>query len=84
MTGETENLPSHKEAYHQLYKAVDKKDDAISKRYDRLGGYRYLETVAAILRDGYISKDDIKDFSEETKAAIETWIQFLEPGMKVR
>src|SRR5215208_5966154 len=48
---------SHKEAYHQLYKAVDKKDDAISKRYDRLGGSRYLETVAAILHDGYVSEE---------------------------
>ena len=61
---------TQKEAYHQLYAAVDKKDHAISKRYDDLTGSRWLITVAAILHDGYISENDIKDFSNETKAVI--------------
>ncbi|HEX6889572.1 MAG TPA: hypothetical protein VF141_02730 [Chryseolinea sp.] len=61
---------SNKEAYHQLYKAVDRKDNAISKRYDKLGGSRWLITVAAVLHDGYISENDIKDFSDQTKALI--------------
>src|SRR5687767_10936641 len=61
---------SNKEAYHQLFKAVDKKDNAISRRYDGLTGSRWLITVVELLRERYISEDDIKDFSDETKAVI--------------
>ncbi len=61
---------SNKEAYHQLFKAIDKKDNAISRRYDGLTGSRWLITVVELFREGYISEDDIKDFSDETKAVI--------------
>ncbi len=61
---------SDKEAYHQLFKAVDNKDHAIARRYDGLSGSRWLTTVIELLREGYISEDDIKDFSDETKARI--------------
>lgn len=61
---------STKEAYHELFKSVAKKDKTISERYDRLTGSRWLITVAAILHDGYISEDDIKDFSAEVKSRI--------------
>jgi hypothetical protein len=60
-------LVSSKEAYHQLYKALIKKDTAISNRYDGLTGSRWLITVVEILKDGYISENDINDFSNETK-----------------
>ena len=62
---------SNKEAYHQLFKAVDEKDHAIARRYDGLSGSWWLITVIELLREGYISEEDIKDFSEETKAVIE-------------
>ena len=62
---------SNKEAYHEFYKAVDKKDNAISKRYDNLPGSRWLITVAAVLHEGYIAENDIKDFSIETRAVID-------------
>jgi len=61
---------SNKDAYHALYNAVDAKDNAISRRYDGLSGSRWLLTVAAIFRDGYISEEDIKDFSDHAKAVI--------------
>ncbi len=61
---------SNKEAYHQLFKAVDEKDDAIARRYDGLSGSRWLITVVELFREGYISDDDIKDFSDVTKAVI--------------
>jgi hypothetical protein len=57
---------STKEAYHQFYSAVDKKDNAISKRYDNLTGSRWL------INEGYIAENDIKDHSNETKAVIDT------------
>jgi hypothetical protein len=68
---------SLKEAYHHLYEVLTKKDEAISRRYDGLSGSRWLITVAAILHDGYISEDDIKDFSEETKSQIQILINGL-------
>ena len=58
------------EAYHQLYQTLAKQDKKISNRYDGLTGSRWLITVVAILLDGYLSEDDIKDFSEETKSRI--------------
>lgn len=61
---------SNEEAYHQLFGVLHKKDKAIARRYNGLGGSRWLVTVAAQLYDGYISQDDIKDFSEETKFAL--------------
>jgi hypothetical protein len=65
---------TNKEAYHQLFEAVGKKDDAIARRYDGLTGSQWLVTVAATLRDGYISAEDIEDFSDETKSIIERWV----------
>ena len=66
---------TNKEAYHQLFKAVDKKDDAIGRRYNGLTGGRYLITVVDIYRDGYINVDDIQGFREETKEIINSWIK---------
>lgn len=65
---------SNKDAYHKLNKAVHTKDKAIARRYDGLSGSRWLVTVAGILYDGYISEEDIKDFSEEAKGVIKRWI----------
>jgi hypothetical protein len=63
---------SNKEAYHKIFKAVDDKDYAISRRYDGLTGGRYLLTVANIYSDGYINDDDIAGFREETKEIIKS------------
>ena len=63
---------SNKEAYHKIFKAVDDKDYAISRRYDGLTGRRYLLTVANIYSDGYINEDDIAGFREETKKVIKS------------
>jgi hypothetical protein len=67
---------NNKEAYHQLYDTLHTKDEAIAKRYDGLTGSRWLLTVAAILNDGFITEEDIKDFSAESKNEIETWLRF--------
>ncbi len=66
-------FPTNKEAYHKLFKAVDEKDNAISRRYDGLTGGRYLITVAGIFMDGYITEEDISGFREETKDIINSW-----------
>jgi hypothetical protein len=64
----------NKGAYHKLNRALHTKSKAISRRYDGLSGSRWLVTVAGILHDGYISEEDIKDFSEETKDIIKRWM----------
>jgi hypothetical protein len=61
---------SNKEAYHKLYKAITDNDDAISRRYDGLTSSRYLVTVAQLFLEKVITEDDIKEFSDETKAVI--------------
>ena len=66
---------TNKEAYLELYEAVHKKDKAIAKRYDGLTGSRWLITVAQILHDGYISEEDIKDFSDKTRDVIKSWVK---------
>lgn len=66
-------FPGSREAYQELYQAVHKKDKAISRRYDGLTGSRWLHAVSEILRDGYILKEDITGFSDETKITIERW-----------
>ena len=60
--------------YQKLYKTITDQDKRIGKRYDGLTGSRYLVTVAAILYDGQITEEDIKDFSDEAKQTINTWI----------
>ncbi len=61
-------------AYYKLYKTITNQDKRIGKRYDGLTGSRYLVTVAAILYDEQITEEDIKDFSEEAKQSINSWI----------
>jgi hypothetical protein len=53
------------------------KDNAIARRYDGLSGSRWLITVTHLLHEGYISTDDIKDFSDVTKAMINRQMDFL-------
>jgi hypothetical protein len=61
---------SQKEVYHELFNAISTKDKAIARRYDQLSGSRWLITVIYLLYEGYISEDDIKDFSDETKVTV--------------
>lgn len=63
----------NKEAYHKLFQALREKDRAIARRYDGLSGSRWLGTVAAILRDGFISEEDVAGFSDEARITIERW-----------
>jgi hypothetical protein len=66
----------NKDAYLKLYKTLEKHDDEIARRYDRLGGSRYLYTVATALHDGYITEEDVKDLSTEAKETMNRWISF--------
>ncbi len=64
----------NRQAYHKLFKAIMEQNKHIARRYDDMRGSRYLLTVAAILYDGYITEEDIKDFSEEAKEDMKRWM----------
>lgn len=64
---------TNKEAYHKIFKAVDDKDGAISRRYDGLTGGNYLITVASVYKEGYIAEEDIAGFRDETRDVIKRW-----------
>ncbi|HOV11821.1 MAG TPA: hypothetical protein PLT47_03785 [Bacteroidales bacterium] len=55
------------DAYMQLYDSVIKYDKHIARRYNDLGGSRYLMTVVALLRDGIIAENDLRIFSDEAR-----------------
>ena len=65
---------NNREAYLTLYKILNMHDSSIAKRYNGLGGSRYLITVASVLFDGLVTDEDIKDFSDETKEIINQWV----------
>ncbi len=64
-------------AYHQVYKKLDEGDSRISRRYDNLGGSRWLETVGQIFADGQITEEEIKGFSEETRDTLKHWVTLI-------
>lgn len=60
----------NRETYHLLYQTVKNNDKHIARRYDGIKGSMYVDTIAAQFADGIISKDDLKEFSEETQKEI--------------
>ncbi len=67
---------STQDVYLKLYKTLQKHDKEIAERYDGLGGSKYLFTVATILYEGYISGEDVKEFSDEAKEQMNRWMAF--------
>ena len=61
---------NNREAYHSLYKQLTGFDKHIARRYDNMKGSTYLFIVAAQLRDGIISENDLIDFSEEARLTV--------------
>jgi hypothetical protein len=60
----------NREAYHSLYKQITGFDKHIARRYDDMTGSKYLFVIAAQLRDGIISENDLNEFSPEVKQAV--------------
>ncbi len=70
------------DAYLKLYDTLQKHDKEITERYNDLGGSKYLFTVAAILHQGYISEEDVKEFSDEAKEQMNQWVAFWKRNRK--
>ena len=62
-----------REAFHELRNHLNDFRKYLARRYDDLRGSTYLLVISAIFKDGYITEEDIKDFSEETKEVIRRW-----------
>ena len=62
--------PWHKR-YIQLFKMMKRFDSHVADRYDNATGSHYLEIVEDLYFDGWLTDDDIKQFSEETRQDIE-------------
>jgi hypothetical protein len=63
-----------RDSYHKLFTAVREFDKHIARRYDGIGGSRYLETVIIQLIDGLYDISEIDEFSPDAK---ETALRFV-------
>jgi hypothetical protein len=61
--GELDN----REAYHEIYKQITLFDKHIGKRYDHIGGSRYVEVLLGQLVDGIITIEELDDFDEKVR-----------------
>ncbi len=70
LTGWKTKSKNDRDAYHSLYKHIIDFDKHIARRYDGMTGSKYLFIIAAQLRDGVISENDLSDLSNEVRQAI--------------
>jgi hypothetical protein len=56
----------NRDAYHKLFKQIDKSDSLIARRYDNMSGSKYLFIIAGQFIDGIIEEDDLKELSNDT------------------
>ncbi len=55
-----------REVFHETLSYLNDFLKHLQRRYDDLRSSFYLMNLAGILKDGYITKEDLKDFSDET------------------
>ena len=56
-----------REVFHETHSYLNNFLKHLQRRYDDLRSSMYLITLAGILKDGYITVKEIKDFSDEAK-----------------
>ena len=69
---------SSREAFHKLRDHMNDFRKYLARRYDDRNTSHSTLLIAAILKDGYITEEDIKDFSEEAKEQIKRTIRFCQ------
>lgn len=60
-----EKKKGNQESYHLLYRTLTDFDKHIARRYDNMTGSKYFSIIANQLHNGIITKEDIKELSEE-------------------
>ncbi len=64
------NNEDNRQSYYKIFKAVKNFDKYIARHYDNLTGSKYMMTIVHLLIMKMINKEDLKDFSEETRNKI--------------
>jgi len=62
-----------REAFHETRSYLNNFLKHLQRRYDALRSSDYLITLAGILNDGFITEEEIKDFSDEAKETIKRY-----------
>ena len=57
--------------YHSLYSKIKDFDKHIARRYDGMRGSDYLFIIAAQLREGHITENDLAPLSEEVRQQVQ-------------
>ncbi|HEY1871070.1 MAG TPA: hypothetical protein VGG71_08435 [Chitinophagaceae bacterium] len=65
-----------KETYYKIFTAVKEFDKHIARRYDGIGGSRYLETVIEQLEDDLYDISEIDGFSPEVRDDTLRFVKF--------
>ncbi|MEI6947380.1 hypothetical protein V9K67_09330 [Paraflavisolibacter sp. H34] len=60
-----EGTLDNRDAYLHLYQSLRRSDKQIAHRYDNQSGSEYIFIVAAQLRDGLVSAEDLQELSED-------------------
>ena len=61
--------PNHSR-YLELFKSMDSFDKRLVQRYDGITGGRYLETVAFLFAEGWLTEDDLALCDDEMREEI--------------
>lgn len=67
---------SSREIFHETRSYLNVFLKHLERRYDDLRTSDYLMTLAGILKDGYITDEDLKDFSDAAKETIKHYSTF--------
>jgi hypothetical protein len=67
-----------REIFHETRSYLNNFLKHLQRRYDDLRSSDYLMTLAGILKDGFITEEDLKDFSDEAKEIIKRYSDSFE------
>lgn len=66
----------HHKTYLELYKLIEKEDNAIAEMFDGLSRNSAFFKIAALKHNGVLTDEQMGLFSEETQAVVEDLCQF--------
>jgi len=65
-----------REIFHETRTYLNNFLKHLERRYDNLCSSDYLLTLAGILKDGLITEEEIKDFSDEAKETVRRYCRY--------
>ncbi len=70
------NTSTSREIFHETHTYLDNFLKHLQFRYDDLRPSNYLLSLAGVLKDGYITEEELSDFSDESKEIIKRYSNF--------